>query len=98
AAHARLRRLRGHRLVREDPDPNLAPTLKLVCDRAPRRFDLPAVDPCRARRLQPELSEAHFVAAVRLPATVAAVLLSKLLSLGLQHCSLLARHCRRRCD
>ena len=46
--------------------------------------------------LQPELSEAHFVAAIRLPAAMTTVLLSKLLSLGLQHLPLLARHCRRR--
>ena len=78
AAHARLRRLRRHRLVREDADPDLAATLQLVRDRAAGRLDLAAVDPGGADRLQPEFAEADLVAAVRLAAAVAAVLLAEL--------------------
>src|SRR5262249_31290576 len=63
-AHARLRRLRRHRLVREDADPYLATALDVVRDRAAGGLDLTGVDPGGAQRLQPELAERHLGAGV----------------------------------
>src|SRR5690606_1603708 len=60
-AHAGLGRLLGHGLVWEDADPDLATTANVVRDGAAGGFDLPAVNPCRFQRLQPELAEGHVV-------------------------------------
>src|SRR5215216_3360936 len=84
-AHARLRRLRGHRLVREDADPDLAAALDVVRDRAPRRLDLARVDPRRLERLQAELAEGDRRAGVGRAAPVPPVLLAELRSLWLEH-------------
>src|SRR5581483_8619157 len=85
AAHADFGRLLGHRLVREDADPDLAAAAQVVGNGAPRRLDLAAVDPGRGRRLQPYLTEGDLVAGVGLPAPVAAVVLAPLDPLRHQH-------------
>src|SRR3712207_8077508 len=50
--HPRLRRLLRDRLVREDPDPDLAAALDVPRQRHARRLDLPVAHP-------PEIGRAH---------------------------------------
>ena len=54
-AHPGLGRLLRDRLVREDPDPDLATALQVVGDRAAGGLDLAAGNPGRLKRLQAEL-------------------------------------------
>src|SRR5207245_315806 len=85
AAHARLGRLGGHDLVREDADPHLAAPLEVVGDGAAGRLDLARGDPTRIQRLDGELAEGDRVAAGGDAAHPATVLLAVLEALGLQH-------------
>src|SRR5690606_34417237 len=57
--HAGLGRLLRHRLVRENPDPDLAATLDVARHRHARGFDLARRDPARLLRLQAERAERH---------------------------------------
>src|SRR5690606_27650839 len=61
--HADFRRLLGDRLVREDPDPDLAATLDVTGHGDTRRLDLAARYPARLLRRQTEGPERHGVAA-----------------------------------
>src|ERR1041384_3702000 len=61
--HPGLGRLLGDRLVRKDPDPDLAPPLHLAGHRDPRRLDLPVGDPARLEAHQAVLPERDHVAA-----------------------------------
>src|SRR6476660_7041007 len=77
-AHPRLGRLLGHRLVREDRDPDLAAALDLAGHRDTGSLDLAVGDPAGLERLQSVLAELHARAARGLataaPAMDAAVL------------------------
>src|SRR5918998_3384314 len=64
-AHAHLDRLFRHRNVREDANPDAALALHLAGDRATGRLDLPRRDALRLQRLEAELAEVQFRAALR---------------------------------
>src|SRR3954469_5065847 len=84
-AHANLGRLLRHRDVREHPDPDSTLALHLARDRAASCLDLARGDAFRLERLQPELAEIEFRAALRGAADAALELLAELGLLGLQH-------------
>src|SRR5690349_15974454 len=84
-AHAGLGRLRGHRLVREDPDPDLAAALDVVSDDAPGGLDLAAGEPGALQRLDAKVAKGHGAATVGQPAALAAVLLAVLDARRQQH-------------
>src|SRR5205823_9881472 len=75
-AHARLGRLLGDRLVREDVDPDLAAALDLARHRDTRGLDLAVGDPTRLEGLDPVLAELHARAALGEAGAPAAVLLA----------------------
>src|SRR5690606_22324214 len=83
-----LERLLRDRLIREDPDPDLAAALHLAGHRAPRRLDLAGRELAAADGLQTALAEAHRVAAVREAGIAALELLSEFRPFRLQHGSL----------
>src|SRR5215470_3137039 len=56
-AHARLRGLLGHRLVREDADEDLPAALHAAGERDAGRLDLAVGDPARLERLEPEIAK-----------------------------------------
>src|SRR5690606_6240889 len=87
--HADFRRLLGDRLVREDPDPDLAATLDVTGHGDTRRLDLAARYPARLLRRQTEGPERHGVAAARDTGHAALEHLAKLYALGTQHRSVL---------
>src|SRR3712207_3930980 len=64
-AHADFGRLRRHRHVRKDADPDPAGALHRAGDRAAGRLDLTGVDSLRLQRLQAELAEIQLRAALR---------------------------------
>src|SRR3984957_148191 len=84
-AHARLSRLLGDRLVREDVDPDLPTTLDLASHRDTSSLDLAVGQPALLERLQAILSELDLDLATREPAATATVLLAVLYALGGQH-------------
>src|SRR3990172_271617 len=84
-AHARLGRLLRHRLVREDPDPDLAAALHEPHQGAAGSLDLPGGHPARLERLQAEFPEADLGAAPVEPLHPAARLLAPLGALRHQH-------------
>src|SRR5829696_7816569 len=84
-AHAHLDRLLRHRHIREDPDPDPPLALHLARDRAPRRLDLARGHPLRLERLEAELAEIEFRAALRGTADAALEGFAELGLLGLQH-------------
>src|SRR6185312_1984801 len=84
-AHPRLGRLLGHRLVREDRDPDLAAALDLAGHRDTGGLDLTVGHPPLLERLQPVLAELHARACPGEPSAAAAVHLAVLGSLGQQH-------------
>src|SRR6476660_6204988 len=84
-AHARLGRLLGRRLVREDVDPDLAAALDLARHRDAGGLDLAIGDPGRFERLQAVVAELHGRLTLREPATAAALVLSVLHFLRQQH-------------
>src|SRR6185437_15710877 len=65
-AHPGLGRLLGRRLVREDPDPDLAAALDRAGHGAPGGLDLAAGYPGRLGRGQPEVAERDREAALGL--------------------------------
>src|SRR5438876_880045 len=73
--HARLGRLLRRRLVGEDVDPDLPPTLDLARHRDSRSLDLPVGHPTGLERLQPEVAELHRRLSLGEPATAAALIL-----------------------
>src|SRR2546430_2145494 len=58
-AHAGLGRLLGHRLVREDVDPDLAASADLAGHRDSCRLDLPAPDPAPLQRPEAVVARLH---------------------------------------
>src|SRR5439155_12865185 len=84
-AHARVGRLLGDRLVREDVDPDLAAALDLARHRDTSRLDLAVRDPAAVDRLQAVVAELHGRLALRLAGPAAAVDLPELRLLGEQH-------------
>src|SRR5829696_3646673 len=84
-AHAGLGRLLGDRLVRKDPDPDLAASLHLAGHGHPRCLNLPISDPARLQTHQPELAERHGVAPCGNALGPALELLAELDSLRRQH-------------
>src|SRR3974390_487648 len=58
-AHAHLDRLPRHRHVRKSPDPHPAGALHMARHGAPRRFDLPRVQPVRLHGLEAIFAEAQ---------------------------------------
>src|SRR3954451_11566964 len=84
-AHAGLGRLLGHRLVREDVDPDLAAALDLAGHGHTGGFDLAVAHPAALERLEPVLAELHARSALGVAAHAAAVLLAVLDALWLQH-------------
>ena len=65
------------RLVGEDPDPDLAATFDVPSHRTTRCLDLPCGQPAAVGGLEPELTEAHLVTALRKTSIAAFVLLTK---------------------
>src|SRR5690606_3649003 len=76
--HAGFGRLRRHRLVGEDADPDLATALHLVGHGAAGGLDVAAVDPGSTLGLQPVLAEGDGVAGRGQAAHLAAVVLAML--------------------
>src|SRR3954452_7574753 len=83
--HARLGRLLGHRLVREDVDPDLAAALDLARHRDSGGLDLAVGAPAAVERLQPVLAELDARAALGVARPAAAMLLAVLYTLGSEH-------------
>src|ERR1043165_341406 len=83
--HPRLGRLLGDRLVREDPDPDLAAPLHLAGHRHARRLDLPVGDPPRLQAHQPVFPERDGVPARGDAPAPALERLAELDPLGRQH-------------
>src|SRR5215510_15610341 len=84
-AHARLRGLLGHRLVREDADEDLPAALDAAGERDAGRLDLAVGDPARLERLEPEIAEGQARSALGLAPHAAALGLAILDTLGHQH-------------
>src|SRR4029079_18534598 len=89
--HADFGRLRAHRNVREDADPQAARALDVTRDRAARRFDLARGDPLRLHRLQTEGAEVELGPALGIAMDAALEGLAELGALGLQHVLLFLR-------
>src|SRR3954447_21888147 len=84
-AHARLGRLLGHRLVREDVDPALAAALDLARHRDTSGLDLAVRHPADLERLQAVVAEVDGRLAGRLAGAAAGLDLAELGLLGKQH-------------
>src|SRR5215470_1930884 len=84
-AHPRLGRLLRHRLVRKDPDEDLAAALHAAGERDARRLDLAVGDPAGLERLEAEVAEGQRRAALRLASHAPALGLAVLDALGHQH-------------
>src|SRR5215471_12910400 len=84
-AHARLRGLLGHRLVREDADEDLPAALHAAGEGDAGRLDLAVGHPARLQRLEPEIAEGQGRAALGLAPHAAALGLAILDALGHQH-------------
>jgi len=84
-AHAGFGRLGCDRLIRKDPDPDLATALDMVRDRAASRLDLARGHPCRFQRHQDIVAEGDRVAALGHSFCATALLLAVLDALGHQH-------------
>src|SRR4029078_1212049 len=82
------------RLVREDPDPDVAAAFHEARHRAARRLDLSRREIAALERLEAVLAERDAVAALREPAIAALELLPELGSLWLHHGRLLSRASR----
>src|SRR5206468_1064029 len=93
AAHPRLRRLGSDGLGRKDTDPDLATTPRVASDNTTCRFNLLALQPTGALRLQTKLAKRHFGPTVRGALTTAAMHLTMLDSLWHQHGTYLLRRC-----
>src|SRR5688572_22948351 len=72
-AHPSLGGLRGHGLVREDVDPDLAAALDLARHRDPGRLDLPTGDPAGLERLDAVVAELDLGLTTREPAAATTV-------------------------
>src|SRR5215470_3682551 len=83
--HPRLRGLFRHRLIREDPDEDLAPALHAARERDAGRLDLAIRHPPWLERLQPEVAEGERGAAQRDTLHAPPLRLAVLDSLGHQH-------------
>src|SRR5262245_50631047 len=95
SAHAHLERLLADRLVREDPDPELAAALHVAADRAARGLDLARRQAPGADGLEAVLAEAHARAAGRDAAIAPLALLPELRFLRLHHGGITPLRCRR---
>src|SRR5215813_185018 len=84
-AHARLRGLLGHRLVREDANEDLPAALDAAGEGDAGRLDLAVGDPARLERLEPEIAEGQARSALGLAPHAAALGLAILDALGHQH-------------
>src|SRR5215467_2630519 len=84
-AHARFRRLLGHRLVREDADEDLPATLDAAGEGDAGRLDLAVGDPARLECLEPEIAKGQARSALGLAPHAAALGLPILDALGHQH-------------
>src|SRR5262245_22475287 len=84
-AHPSLGRLAGHRLVGKDVDPDLPAALDLSRHRDSGGLDLAVGDPAAIDRLQPVLAEGDAVAALRISAAAATLLLAVANPLRHQH-------------
>src|SRR5690606_17780912 len=84
-ALAHLERLLRDRLVREDPDPDLAAALHVAGHRPPRGLDLARRELPAGNGLEAIVAEAHGVAAGREARIPALELLSEFRSLRLPH-------------
>src|SRR5687767_1777856 len=88
-AHADFGRLRAHRNVRENADPQTPGTADVARDRAARRLDLARGDPLRLHRFQAEGAEVELGPALGVAVDPALEGLAEFGALGLQHdCSL----------
>src|SRR5688572_16240580 len=84
-AHPYLGRLRRHRHVRENADPQPPLALDVARDRAARRLDLARGDPLRLHRLEAVGAEVQGRAALGVAVDAALVRLAELRAFGLQH-------------
>src|SRR5215467_3580936 len=84
-AHASLRGLLGHRLVREDADEDLPAALDTAGEGDAGRLDLAVGDPARLERLEPKIAEGQTRSALGLAPHAAALGLAILDALGHQH-------------
>src|SRR5215471_10194393 len=84
-AHPRLRRLLGHRLVREDANEDLPAALHAAGEGDAGRLDLAVGHPARLQRLEPEIAEGQGRAALSLALHAATLGLAILDPLGHQH-------------
>src|SRR5215831_16571941 len=84
-AHPRLRRLLGHRLVREDANEDLPAALHAAGEGDAGRLDLAVGHPARLQRLEPEIAEGQGRAALSLALHAATLGLAILDPFGHQH-------------
>src|SRR3954468_17935287 len=90
-AHADFGRLRAHRNVREDADPQAPRALDVTRDRAARGLDLARGDPLRLHRLQTEGAEVELGPALGIAMDPALDGLAELGALASQHVFLVFR-------
>src|SRR5690606_28474293 len=83
--HADFGRLRRHRHVRENPDPDATRTLHVTCDRAARRLDLPCRDTGRLLCLEAKRPKVEIHSALGLAMDPALMSLPEFGALRLQH-------------
>src|SRR3989304_10222004 len=76
ASHSGLLRLLGHRLIREDTDPDLPPSASVVGDGPAGGLDLPGADPGGLQGLEGKLPEHRGVAGMGQAPAAAPVLLT----------------------
>src|SRR5687767_1518977 len=88
-AHADFGRLRRHRNVRENADPQAALTADVALDRAAGRLDLARGDPLRLHGLEAEGAEVELGPTLGIAVDAALEGLAELGALGLQHVSTL---------
>src|SRR4029077_19380198 len=84
-AHTGFGRLLRHRLIREQPNPDLSYALHEARHRHAAGFDLPVGDPTRLEHLQSEIPKSQLAAAPGLAGHAAALLLAVLHFLWHQH-------------
>src|SRR5262245_4130620 len=84
-SHPRLGWFLGDGLVREDPDPHLAPPLEAAAEGHSRRLDLSIRDPARFQRLETVLAKGESRASLSLPLHAPTLGLAVLDALGHQH-------------
>src|SRR5688572_10368328 len=84
-SHSRFRRLLGHRLIREDPNPDLAAALHKTRNRDTTGFNLTVCNPAGVENFQTEVSELERRAAPRFAAHASPLLLAVLHFLWHQH-------------